>query len=259
MLGVPYTGSGVLTHAIALDKRRTKEVLVYHKIPTPDWQLFDSAEAGIKLKLPCIVKPIAEGSSKGIRNSSLVQTEEELKNMVGFVIKNYRQPALVEEFLPGREFTVALFGNDRIYKMPIVEILVNKYPDSKGIYTFEHKYKHEDDSFSELAEIGPGLRKEIYDIATRSFRALGCNDFCRVDIRCDKEGKPYVIEVNPIPGIHPQQEHVSYFTKACRLAGLSYDEIITAILYFAFERHGHDMSPQILDTLRNSDCTNSLL
>jgi len=165
----------------------------------------------------------------------------------------YSQSALAEEYLPGREFTVALLGNQKkIYKMPIVEIFVDKYPNSKGVYTYNHKYVSEDDSFSGIADLPSELRKKIYNIAELAFKVLECRDMARVDIRCDKSGEPSIMEINPLPGMHPKPEHVSYFTKACRLAGLSYDEMICSILYFAFQRNG------LLDAM-SSSLTNDLL
>lgn len=241
ILGIPYSGSGILTQAIALDKKRTKEILLYHGLPTPKYQLFNlpNEKLDSNLGYPLIVKPNAEGSSKGIKDSSLVNSNDELKKMIEFIIGNYKQKALAEEYLPGREFTVALLGNpEKVYRMPILEIFVDRYPDSCGVYTYNNKYVAEDDSFSGIADIPVELKKRIYDIAVSSFKVLECRDMARVDIRCDKSGNPSIIEVNPLPGLHPKVEHVSYFTKACRLGGLDYGDMIRSILYFSFQRNG---------------------
>ena len=261
MLGIPYSGSGVLAHAITLDKAKTKDLLLYYGIPTPAYQLFGSPDEKLSpgLRFPFVVKPNAEGSSKGIRDSSFVNNEAELRKMVELVIKTYKQKALVEEYLQGREFTVSLLGNSggaevagtqeaaglfemagsrgRIYRLPILEIFVHKYHGSSGLCTYKHKFVVEDDSFSSIADIPSFLKQTMYEMALKTFKVLGCRDMSRIDMRCDENDRPFVIEVNSLPGMHPKVEHVSYLTKAARLVGISYDDMINAIAYFALERN----------------------
>ena len=145
MLNIPYTGSDPLTLAICLDKARTKEILSYHKIPTAKFfvvENLDEFDGNIDLEFPLIVKPLHEGSSKGIFNSSVVENNRELLSEIERVLRTYNEPALVEEFLPGREFTVAILGNGKEAKvLPIIEIKFDSLPtEAKPIYSFEAKW-----------------------------------------------------------------------------------------------------------------------
>lgn len=245
MLGIPYTASDVLTLAIALDKKRTKEVLQCYGIPTPRFQVFNSADDRKKgfLRFPLIVKPIGEGSSKGIRDCSVVETKEELKRVVEFVIKNYQQPALVEEFLSGKEFTVAVVGNGKSFALPIVEIMLNELPDgAHRIYSYEAKWIWDTpEKPLKMFECPANVPKDVYAkigaTALNAYRAIGCRDWCRVDVRIDRHGIPNVLELNPLPGILPDPKENSCFPKAAWSAGLSYDELINVPLYFALERN----------------------
>jgi len=241
-LRIPYTGSGIFTMALSLDKRRTKETLLFNNLKTPKSQLFKSLEERLNpdLEFPLIVKPNSEGSSKGITDDSIIQNEEQLIKNVKKINETYHDSALVEEFLPGREFTVALMQDKagKVYKIPAVEIFVDRYENSKGIYTYEHKYLKEKQENSDIAVLSPELREKVYDLAIKSFKAIGCKDFGRVDLRCNAKGEPEVLEINPIPGLHPDPEHVSYFTKACTLGNIGYTSMINGIFMFALERHG---------------------
>jgi len=263
-LRIPYTGSGIFTMALSLDKKRTKETLLYNKIATPKSQLFRSLEEKLDpdLEFPLIVKPNSEGSSKGIDDKSIVYNEEELKDNVKKIKEIYQDNALAEEFLPGREFTVALMEDKdgKIYKIPAVEIFVDKYENSKGIYTYEHKYVKEKAENSDIAILNPELKEKIYDLAIKSFKAIECKDFGRVDIRCNAKGEPEVLEINPIPGLNPSEgEDFSYFSKACRLGDIGYTSMINGIFLFALKRYGleHKMNPgireNVLKTLEKSD------
>lgn len=262
-LRIPYTASGIFTMALSLDKRRTKETLLFNNIKTPKSQLFRSLEDKLDsdLEFPLIVKPNSEGSSKGIDDKSIVQNEEQLRENVKKINETYKDSALAEEFLPGREFTVGLMGNknEKIYRIPAVEIFVDKYENSKGIYTYEHKYLKEKKENSDIAILSPELKKKVYDLAIASFNALDCKDFGRVDIRCNAKGEPEVIEINPIPGLHPDPEHVSYFTKACTLGNIGYTSMINSIFMFALERHGLEdkmnsgIRESVIKTLEETD------
>ena len=245
-LGIPYTGSDVLTQAITLDKRRTKEILLYHGISTPRYQFFRSWNARLRedLRFPLIVKPNAEGSSKGIINSSLVRDEFELRAMLKFVLKTYKQPALVEEFLEGREFTVALLGNRPLRVMPIVEVKFDELPASiNRLDSFEVKWiwDHPDNPIDSIicpAKITRSLEKAIRQTALRSFTALDLRDLCRIDMRLDDCGVPHVLDVNALPGLIPDPAENSRFPKACFATGMSYEEIILTILVEAQIRYG---------------------
>jgi len=231
MLGIPYTGSGPLTLAICLNKARTNR---------------SSGEKLRKgLKFPLIVKPLHEGSGMGIMKSSVVKKKRDLMKMVSFVINTYKQPALVEEFLPGREFTISILGNIDPLVLPIIEIKVDDFPEeTKGVYGFEAKYVFDREDLSEVARLSERLRDAIREIALKTYRILECRDFCRVDIRLDKNGIPNVIDVNPLAGISPSTDPLSfsYFTKAAILEGMTYEDMINHIFDCALERCNGEIS-----------------
>lgn len=212
MLQLPYTGSDPLTLATCLDKARTKEILSYYKIPNAKFILVDSLEQAKKINLsfPLIVKPISEGSSKGIFSSSFVNDKKELIKEVERILIEYSQAALVEEFLPGREFTVAIIGNGSEAEiLPIVEISYNEFPkDFIPIYSYEAKWildtkENPLDVFSCPAKIDSALEKKISDTVLRTYNVLRCKDWSRIDVRLDANNEPNIIEVNPLPGILP--------------------------------------------------------
>jgi len=246
MLGIPYTGSGILTQAITLDKTKTKEILIYHGVPTPRYQLFNHCDEKISsdLVFPLFVKPNAEGSSKGIRNNSLVNNEKELKKMVKYVISTYKQPALAEEYLDGREFTVGVIGNSPPRVLPIVEITfdylpagINKF-DSYEVKWYWDNPNNPVDPIVCPAKVDPELKQRIEEVALRTYKVLGILDLCRMDMRLDKEGIPHVIDVNALPGMMPNPIDNSRFPKACYAAGMNYDKIVNTVLNEAMKRYG---------------------
>jgi len=247
MLQIPYTGSDALTLGICLNKARTKEILSYHNIPTPRFNVINNYTPifNHSFEFPLIVKPISEGSSKGIFNSSLVNNYDELNREVKRVIDEYNQSALIEEYLPGREFTAAVIGNSEETKvLPIIEINYDKYPeDVEHLYSYEAKWlldtKESDfDVFECPASLDSHLEKRVVDTALNTFKVLGCKDWSRVDIRMDKKEMPNVIEINPLPGIMPDPNENSSLPKAARAAGIDYKSLIQGVLYAACKRNG---------------------
>jgi D-alanine-D-alanine ligase len=245
MLQIPYLGSDPLTLATCLDKGRTKEVLTYHRIPNALFAVARSMDDidDIRVKFPSIVKPLHEGSSKGIYNSSVVRTPEELQREVQTILENYKQPALIEEFLPGREFTVAIMGNgNQAHCLPVVEINYHALPRGVNpIYSYEAKWiwdraENPLDIFTCPAILSQDLQDAIKDTALRAYRVLGCRDWSRIDIRLNALDVPNIIEVNPLPGILPRPEDNSCFPKAARAAGMSYNELILTVLDIALAR-----------------------
>jgi len=244
MLGLPYTGSDPLTLSLCLDKRRTKEILSHYGVPTPRFQVVTSlSELPKRLRYPLLVKPTLEGSSKGIVDRSLVRNRSELVRQLTWVLETYQQPALIEEFLPGREFTVALLGNGSSLRvLPIVEINLDVLPAGVNpIYSYEAKWLWDQEDrpleiFTCPAILDPFLQKRIEDICKRAFNALGCRDWCRIDVRLDRDGHPQIIELNPLPGILPRPEQNSCFPKAARAAGMSYADTILSVVDAACER-----------------------
>ncbi|BCR05725.1 hypothetical protein DESUT3_27940 [Desulfuromonas versatilis] len=245
MLGIPYTGSDPVTLGMCLDKRRAKEILAYYRIPTPRFAVVGSlAEIPARLRYPLMVKPTLEGSSKGVTDKALVADRRALVRQVEWVLDTYRQPAIVEEFLPGREFTVAMLGNgESLRALPTVEINLHTLPEGVNpIYSYEAKWIWDQEEnpleiFTCPAKLEPLLQKQIEDICKRAFNALGCRDWTRIDVRLDATGRPNIIELNPLPGILPRPEQNSCFPKAARAAGLSYDQMILAVADAACERH----------------------
>ncbi len=247
MLGIPYTGSDPLTLGICLDKARTKEILSFHNIPTPPFAVIRSLEefASCSVPFPAIVKPLYEGSSKGIFNSSVVRATSELKKEVERIHSEYHEPALVEVFLSGREFTVALLGNGRrLQALPIIEIKFDSLPAGVNpLYSYEAKWIWDTiDNPLEVHECPAGIPTQLSDsiieVSKKAYRALNCRDWCRIDIRLDADGIPNVLELNPLPGILPNPEEHSCFPQAARAAGIGYEQMINAVMDFALERHG---------------------
>lgn len=244
MFCIPYTGSGPLALAISLNKAITHQLLAINRVRSPSFQVFTKVDERLNknLDLPLIVKPLAEGSSKGIRNNSLVLNEGDLRKRVSWIIKNYGQPAIVEEFLSGREFTVGLLGNDKPLVLPIVEILFQKLPKGASpLYSYEAKWIWDTpqkplDLFHCPANINEKLRKEIERIAIKTFKVLGCRDLCRIDMRLDGDNIPCVLEVNPLPGLIPNPDAHSCLPEAARVAGYEYNQLIVTILNHAIER-----------------------
>jgi D-alanine-D-alanine ligase len=247
MLQIPYLGSDPLTLGICLDKARAKEILSYHKIPTAGFSVIRSMSdfEDVRLKFPAMVKPLYEGSSKGIYNSCVVRNPDELANEVKTILETYDEPALVEDFLPGREFTVALMGNgEDVTVLPIVEIKFDALPSGVNpIYSYEAKWiwdRRENplDVFQCPADIPEALSADISDVCRRAYNALGCRDWSRIDVRIDSTGIPNILEINPLPGILPQPEDNSCFPKAARAAGISYTRLINSVLDIAMKRNG---------------------
>lgn len=246
MLGLPYTGSDPLTLALCLDKARSKQILHYYGIPTPAFALMEEPATEVAgLRFPLMVKPAWEGSSKGVADSGLVHDGSSLLRESERIIGRYHQPALVEAFLPGREFTVGIVGNGSTSRvLPLVEINLECLPSGANpIYSYEAKWIWDTpekplEIFRCPARVPDSLREEIAATALRAYRALGCRDWCRIDVRLDGEGIANVLELNPLPGVLPDPEENSCLPKAARAAGISYAELINIVLKSACGRYG---------------------
>lgn len=244
MLQIPYTGSSVLTHALLLNKAKTKEVLKVNGLPVLPQQIFKTSQEELNpsLEFPLIVKPIAQGSSAGITNRSVVFKKKELFIQVEFVRKTFQQEALVEPFLTGREFSVAMLGNPPKI-LPLVEAdhksLPKKYLplDSLEVkWYFEEKGG--EDHLICPAKIKPHLRRKIEEICFEAWETLEILDWCRMDLRCNEEENPYVLEVNSPAGlIAPEVSQSSYLPLSGRVAGMSYQSLLKTIIKAAQERY----------------------
>jgi D-alanine-D-alanine ligase len=247
MLQLPYSGSDPLTLAVCLDKSRAKEILSCYSVPTPKFFVLNSVDEipAVPPFLPAMVKPLFEGSSKGIFDASLVRSAEELRTQAANVLGLYDQPVLVEEYLPGREFTVAMLGNGKdVRVLPIVEIKFDSLPAGVNpIYSYEAKWIWDEaanplEIFDCPARLTPELKAEIERICKKTYNVLRCRDWSRIDVRCDASGAPHIIEVNPLPGILPNPEENSCYPKASRAAGISYQEMLNLVLDAACKRQG---------------------
>ncbi len=251
--GIPYSGSDPFTLALCLDKARTKEILRVHGIPTADWVLVRSAGQltaldAAALRYPLFAKPVHEGSSKGITERNFVTEPSQLATVVAELLERYQQPVLIETFLPGAEFTAGVLGNGAETRvLPLVGMNFGALPDGAlPIYGFEAKWLWDRpdnplEIFECPARIDGALRREIEDVVRRTFTALGCRDWARIDVRLDAAGRANVVEVNPLPGILPDPADNSCLPKAARAAGLDYDALIGACLQAAAARHGVDL------------------
>ena len=248
--GIPYSGSDPVTLALCLDKSRTKEVLRAHGVPTADWLLVRSPGEIAQLSLdtlpyPLFAKPVHEGSSKGITERNVVATSEALAPIVRELLERYQQPVLVETFLAGAEFTCGVLGNGAEARvLPLVGLNFGALPaGALPIYGFEAKWLWDRPDeplaiFECPARISATLRAEIEDVVLRTFAALGCRDWARIDVRLDAGGRANIVEVNPLPGILPDASDNSCLPKAARAAGLDYAALIGACLQAAAARHG---------------------
>jgi len=247
-LDIPYTGSGTFSLALALNKALTKKLLKAEGIPTPNFQVFakGNEELNPQLKFPLIVKPNREGSAKGINTSNVVRDKEQLGQKVKEIISNYRQEALVEEFIAGRELTVGILENGQTTVLPILEIDFSSCARS-GEYFYSWRMKeYQGDSALGLvptfhcpARLDAESERKVKEAAVKTHQAVGCFDLSRTDIRLDEQGVPYVLEINPLPGLNPRE---SNFPLMAYAAGMQYADLIDAILMNAFYRKGKGLN-----------------
>ncbi|MGD8726077.1 MAG: hypothetical protein PVH40_00460 [Gemmatimonadales bacterium] len=254
--GIPYLGSDPLTLAIALHKVRAKEVFQQRGIPTAPFLSIESEDDLMALRngraYPVFVKPTWEGSSKGIAEASLATTATEAVERARELLTLYRQPILVESFLSGDEFTVAVMGNGAdIYTLPMIRYRFGELPGGAlPIMGYEAKWVW-DTPEAELqllecpAEVSESVAARVRDTAIAAYRALGCRDWGRVDIRLDGQDVPHVIEVNPLPGVIPDPVANSCFPRAAATAGMSFDELIQTATRIAWHRVTGEQLPSV--------------
>jgi len=250
---IPYSGSDPFTLSLCLDKARTKDFLTAHGVANARYALIEDdaslasfvAKLGSDSKFPMFVKPVHEGSSKGITEKNFVRDRDELEAQARFLLAAYDQPVIAEEFLPGAEFTCGVLGNGATAQvLPLVGMNFESLPEGAlPIYGYEAKWVWDTpdeplDIFECPARISSALQRAIEDVVLRAYRILGCRDWSRVDVRLDSTGTPNIVEVNPLPGILPNPEDNSCLPKAARAAGLGYDELIQSALRHAAERTG---------------------
>lgn len=235
MMGIPFVGADGLTLGLTLDKIMTKKVLISEGIPTPNFLELKEVNGfrDVKLNFPLIVKPRHEGSSKGLTEDSVVRDIDSLKKQAKWVIDTYHQPAIVEEFIEGSEFTVAIVGSNPPEPLPLVQIKIDGKLKLGGLfYTFDRVRRTDAVTYICPAKINSALKKKLIDVAVKAYETVECRDFGRVDIRVDEMGNPYVLEINPLPSLSLED----VFTVVAKHLGIGYGGMINRILDAAIKR-----------------------
>jgi D-alanine-D-alanine ligase len=263
-LRIPHTGPGVLAEAICHHKPHTKMILMAHGVPTALFQVFHNADEPLEpaLRFPLIVKLTSEGASMGLDYDSVVHNEADLRDRVARLVNTYRENAIVEEYIDGREFTVAVLGNNPAYALPVAEILFfGKVPirlDEPDLEHFEMlkqvtgqhdlEYVGMESRSVAPADVSPEVAERIQQTAIAAYNAVSAQDWARVDMRMDQDGNLYVLEVNLEPGIAPDY----VFSRMAYAAGWTYPELINRILNHAIDRYPDLMGENalVVDTVR---------
>jgi D-alanine-D-alanine ligase len=236
LYGIPYTFSDPLVMSLTLHKGMTKRVIRDAGVPTADFFVAqDAGDAGeVSFDPPFFVKPVAEGTGKGISAASIVRNREGLEAACAYCIRTYRQPAIIEPYLSGREFTAGIIGTGKDARiLGIMEVHLKETAEP-GVYSYVNKEEFEDRVTYRL--IPPNTdpaASEAEAVSLAAWRVLGCRDAGRVDIRCDANGKAQFMEVNPLAGIHP---HHSDLPIICNLAEIPYRSLIDGIVSSAMSR-----------------------
>ncbi|MBI4355314.1 MAG: ATP-grasp domain-containing protein [Candidatus Omnitrophica bacterium] len=235
MMGIPYVGSDGLTQGLTLDKVMTKKILIAEGIPTPRFvEVSDvsALPAPWLLGFPVIVKPRHEGSSKGLTEESVARDEAHLRRQTDWVIRTYHQPALIEEFIPGQEFTVAIIGNNPPQALPVVQIEIEGRLDL-GDRFYTNARIRSGLEYRCPARIPESLARRITELALRTYRAVECRDFGRVDLRVNPAGEPFVLELNPLPSLSTED----VFMVVAKELGITYEAMIHRVLDAACARY----------------------
>ncbi|MBI5305181.1 MAG: ATP-grasp domain-containing protein [Chloroflexi bacterium] len=237
-LGFRYTGSDRRTLSNCLNKPRAKEILMAHGLPTAAFQVFTPWTINLHIPFPLFVKPASEDASIGITLDSVVHDERALRRQVRYIWDKYHEPALVEEFIEGREFNVTVLGNDMPRVLPLSEINFRRISNPFArIVSFRAKWVSSSPEYIDTpptcpAHVSDTLKARIEDVARRAYQAMGLHDYGRVDIRV-KNGVPYVLEVNPNADLSPD----AGIARAARTAGMSYADLADEICRLAARRY----------------------
>jgi D-alanine-D-alanine ligase len=241
LLGIPYTGSTPLVLGMALNKVRVKEMLLFHELSTPRYQLIENPvkfTVDPSLNFPLIVKPAHEDASIGIEAKSIVRSIAELKRRVRHVYEQFQQEALVEEYIDGRELNVGILGNKKPAAFPISEIdmttLPKQYPK---IISYNAKWLKGSDEYIHTKGVCPAdlpadVAARVREMALSAYKLLGCRDYARVDFRLAPDNTPYILEVNPNPDLSDD----AGFARAGKAYGYTFEQIIGKIIECALER-----------------------
>jgi D-alanine-D-alanine ligase len=255
MLNIPYTGSRVLTNGISLDKTLTKRIWRDRRLPVASFQEFSIGDEPLRpeLNFPLFVKPAREGTGMGVDTKAIVKNEKELRERTSYIINTYQQPALVEDFLPGREFTVGILGRadaklysrhpewyekDGFHRFPVLELDMTRSVTPQ-VYSQASKSKEVGEEGAPgyicPAVMEPELEKKLKHLALRAHQLLYALDISRTDIRLDEEGNPRLLEINTLPGLTPNYSDLCLQAVA---EGIRYEDLILDILYLGASRWG---------------------
>jgi D-alanine-D-alanine ligase len=240
MLGVPYTGSPPITLGICQRKGLSKQILLANGIPTPRFKLMVGKNISNRhgLHYPLIVKPGREDGSIGVENESVVYNLKELKHRCAYILDEFRQPAIVEEFIDGRELNVSILGSEEPLVLPISEVDFSTMPESfKNIVTYQAKWEPRHEAYHRTIPICPArlskkAEKRVGEIALSAFQIMGCRDYARVDMRLDRKNNPFVLEVNP----NPHLSEGMGLMRSAETYGLSFSQTLRRIVEFALKR-----------------------
>jgi D-alanine-D-alanine ligase len=234
--GIPYTFSDPLVMSLTLHKGMTKRVIRDAGVPTAEFAVVEAPAdaAALRFAPPYFIKPVAEGTGKGISPASIIRRRKDLSEACRRLLDGYRQPVLVERFLPGREFTVAVAGTGRQAQvLGTMEVLLLPAAE-QAVYSYHNKENSEElVRYRLMRPEEEPLIGAVEELALSAWRVLGCRDAGRLDVRCDKKGRPQFIEVNPLAGLHPEHSDLPII---CSLAGVSFDALIARIVASAAER-----------------------
>jgi D-alanine-D-alanine ligase len=255
MMKIPYTGSRVLTNGISLDKTLTKRIWRDRRLPVAPFQEFNVGDEPLRpeFEFPLFVKPAREGTGMGVDTNAIVNNEKELRERADYIINTYHQPALVETFLPGREFTVGILGRadaklysrhpewyekDGFHRFPVLELDMTRSV-TPMVYSHDAKSKEVGEEGAPgyfcPADIEPELEKKLKYFALRAHFLLNALDVSRTDIRLDAQGNPRVMEINTLPGLTADYSDLCLQSKA---EGIRYEDLILEILYLGASRWG---------------------
>lgn len=238
LLNIRYTGSDYIGLSTCANKSMAKKILKFHKIPTPNFQVFHKADEKLdpSLKFPIIVKPVNEDASIGIRDDSVVKNRTDLRKKIQAVLRDYNQPALAEEYIDGREMYVGILGDKKRIVLPVSEILFNLPKDKPKIVNYDAKWNEGSVEYVSTSghypDLPEKLKNALVHYSMMAGRYLSCRDYYRVDFRVDEKGKPYVLEVNPNPDISEDAGLADMAGKA----GLNYSQMIDYIIRSARAR-----------------------
>ncbi len=239
---IPYTFSDPLILTLTLHKGMTKRVIRDLQIPTPDFYVVEDENhiKEVSLPLPLFAKPVAEGTSKGITETSKITDYRDLKSICLQLLRTFRQPVLVEGYLPGREFTVGIIGTgNEAAVIGVMEVLLKENAEA-GVYSYHNKENYQ--KLVEYRLVSGDIVQSCTEVALKAWRGLGCRDAGRVDLKLDNAGVPNFIEVNPLAGLNPNNSDLPILSG---LAGISYQKLIGMILDTTLKRCREEFTQQV--------------